>query len=236
MTPSLELVAAGGRPLTGPVGDAADEAARSVFEAWRAAGWRARVRGLPGVVSERLEQLLDRIVAAAVDDPYPVHTATQVVDRIEHDGHAPPFGGALFLAFAARSRKAVKVGRRTIPLAVMAKLGTDVVTSFRLGAFELELLASLVVQRMRAAGQPVDPRVVQRVTVNAYLSPGRRQDVTDLRRTAAPALAAMWAGRVMAVEPAVGRLRKAAALVESLDFANVGSFDAPSRVRDAPLS
>jgi hypothetical protein len=32
-------------------------------------------------------------------------------------------------------------------------------------------------------------------------------------------LAGLWAGRVMSVEPAVGRITKAAELVESIDFA-----------------
>jgi hypothetical protein len=38
---------------------------------------------------------------------------------------------------------------------------------------------------------------------------------------------ALWSGRVMAVEPAVGRLRKAADLVETLDFT-----DPPVAVQD----
>jgi hypothetical protein len=213
---------------------AADDAAQSILDAWRRAGWRTRIRSVPTAASEGLEQLLDRIVKAAIEAPYPVHTAAAVVERMEHDGHPPPFGGALLLALAARTRKAVKVGRRTIPVAVMAKLGTDVVSSFRLGAYELELLASFVVHRLRAAGQPVEPRLVQRVTVNAYLNPGRKHDVTEARRSAAPALAAMWAGRVLVVEPAFGRMRKAAALVESLDVSGIAPVDASSRATDPP--
>ena len=91
-------------------------------------------------------------------------------------------------------------------------------SSFRLGAFELELLASLVVNRLRKAGLPVDPRLVQRITVNAYLAPRRRHDVSRRRRTAPGQLAAMWSGRVLSVEPAIGRLSKAAELVDSIDF------------------
>jgi hypothetical protein len=54
--------------------------------------------------------------------------------------------------------------------------------------------------------------------VNAYLAPRRRHDVDRRRRSAPAQLAAMWSGRVMSVEPAVGRLAKAAELVDSIDF------------------
>ena len=197
---------------------AADDAAQSLGDAWREAGWGERVKGMPEAATEALEQLLDRIVKAAVAEPYPVHDAAQVAQRLETDGHPPPFGGAMFLALAARSRKTLKVGRRAIPLALAAKMGADVVGSFRLGAYELELLASQVVNRMRAAKVPVDPRLVQRITVNAYLAPRKRQDIDRRRRSAAAQLAGMWAGRIMAVEPALGRVRKAADLVDELDF------------------
>jgi len=214
-----------GGPLPVSVRAAADDAARSIGDAWREAGWTTRVRSLPGTATEALEQLLDRIVKAAIEDPVPVHDAGQVAARLETDGHPPPFGGALFLALAARSRRTLKVGRRAVPLALAAKLGADVVGSFRLGAYELELLASQVVNRMRDAKVPVDPRVVQRVTVNAYLAPRRRHDVDAPRRTAAAQLAGMWVGRIMAVEPALGRVRKAADLIDELDFVQERALD-----------
>ncbi|MFM8303385.1 MAG: hypothetical protein ACKOA9_03645 [Actinomycetota bacterium] len=212
------MVPAAGGPLPVTVRAAADAAAESLGDAWRAAGWATRVRSLPGAATEALERLLDRIVKTAIEDPVPVHDADQVVARLETDSHPPPFGGALLLALAARSRRTLTIGRRAVPLALTAKLGTDVVGSFRLGAYELELLASQVVNRMRAARVPVDPRTVQRVTVNAYLAPRRRHDVDAPRRSAAARLAGMWVGRIMAVEPAVGRIRKAAELVDELDF------------------
>ena len=208
---------AGGGPLPVSVQLAADEAAQSIADAWREAGWFARLRQLPDTATEALEHLLDRIVKSAVEQPVPVFSATDVRHRLETEGHPPPYGGALFFAIAARSRKTLKVGKRAVPIAVAAKLGADVVGSFRLGAFELELLASLVVNRLRKAGMPVDPRLVQRITVNAYLSPARH-DVARRRRSAPAQLAAMWSGRVMSVEPAVGRLGKAAELVDAIDF------------------
>ena len=197
---------------------AADDAARSVFAAWKRAGLWDRLRALPASTSDRIEALLTRVVRTAVEDPLPVHSAAEVMDLLERDGHAPAFGGALLLAIVARSRRILKVGGRAVPVALVAKFGTDLVTSFRLGAYELELLASLVVHRLRAAGIPVDPVVVQRITVNAYVRPGRAHGIGERNASVPPALAVMWAGRILAVEPARGRLRKAAELVEGLDL------------------
>ena len=201
-----------------PVRTAADEAAQSISDAWRDAGWVSRMRSIPSAATEALELLLDRVVKAAIDEPYPVFNADDVAKRLETDGHPAPIGGAVFLALAARSRRSLKVGNRAVPLALAAKVGVDIMSSFRLGAYELELLASLVVQRLRKAGLPVDPRLVQRVTVNAYLNPRRRVDVSAQRKSAAAQLAAMWGGRVMSVEPALGRLTKAARLIDDIDF------------------
>lgn len=218
MPTAAALVPAAGGPLPVAVRAAADDAAKTIGDAWRDAKWSTRIRTLPDTASEALELLLDRIVKAAIEDPYPVHDAGQVAARLETDGHPAPFGGAMFLALAARSRRQLKVGRRAIPLALAAKMGADVVGSFRLGAYELELIASQVVNRMRAAKVPVDPRLVQRITVNAYLAPRKHVEVDAPRRTAAGQLAAMWVGRIMAVEPALGRVRKAADLVDELSF------------------
>ena len=41
---------------------------------------------------------------------------------------------------------------------------------------------------------------------------------TPLGARAAAQLAGMWVGRIMAVEPALGRVRKAADLIDELDF------------------
>ena len=217
-----------------PVRTAADEAAQSISDAWRDAGWVARMRSIPATATEALELLLDRIVKAAIDEPYPVFSADDVAKRLESDGHPPPIGGAVFLALAARSRRSLKVGNRAVPIALAAKVGIDVMSSFRLGAYELELLASLVVQRLRKAGLPADPRLVQRLTVNAYLNPRRRVDVAGRRKSAAAQLAGMWAGRVMSVEPALGRLTKAARLIDEIDF--VVDVDATDVVSSAHLA
>ncbi|MBM3698153.1 MAG: hypothetical protein FJW78_06710 [Actinobacteria bacterium] len=71
---------------------------------------------------------------------------------------------------------------------------------------------------------PVDPRLVQRVTVNAYLAPRGGQPLDAPRRSALVQLAAMWVGRILAIEPARGRMHKAAILVDGIRFVD-GAVD-----------
>ena len=78
LTPSTELVPAGGGPLPISVQLAADEAAQSIADAWREAGWFTRLKQLPDTATEALEHLLDRIVKSAVEQPVPVFSATDV--------------------------------------------------------------------------------------------------------------------------------------------------------------
>src|SRR5690348_1403573 len=104
-------------------------------------------RALPGTVVTQVEGLLDRVAARAVTAPLAVRT---VEDAREHLQQTP--GGAAgavswAAALAGRTRKTLSWRGRAIPLSMAAKLGGEVVNSFRLGAYELEVLASLLVNR-----------------------------------------------------------------------------------------
>ncbi len=132
---------------------------------------------------------------------------------------APASGGGpagWVTALAGRTKRTLSVGGRAVPLSMAAKFVSELVASFRLGAYELEVLASLLVHRLRDAGVPVEPRVVRRLTVNAYVWPGSPHQITHRRPTGAARLVVLWAGRVLAVEPAVGRVTKAAEIFERL--------------------
>jgi hypothetical protein len=206
---------------------AADDAAGAATEWWRSAGLAQRARSLPDTVTTRVETLLDRVVARAVTDPLDVHTVDDVRERL---GEAPTGSGgaaAWVTALAGRTKRTLSLRGRAIPLSVATKLGSEALASFRLGAYELEVLASLLVHRLRDAGLPVDARAVQRVTVNAYVWPHRGHDVLRRRQVAPANLAGLWVGRVLAVEPAVGRVTKAAETLLGLDRAGLERIARP---------
>ena len=180
-----------------------------------------RPRGLPEAATTQVETLLDRVVTRAVDDPLDVHTVDDARALLDEAPKGTGGTAAWLAALAGRTKRTVSFRGRVVPLTMAAKLGSEVVASFRLGAYELEVLASLLVHRLRDADLEIDPRAVQRVTVNAYVWPRRARDVVRRRQVAPASLAGLWLGRVLAVEPAVGRVSKAAEALLGLDLAEV---------------
>jgi predicted Rdx family selenoprotein len=146
-----------------------------------------------------------------------VRTVDEARERLQQAPGGASGAVSWAAALAGRTRKTLSWRGRAIPLSMAAKLGGEVVNSFRLGAYELEVLASLLVHRLRDAGLPVDARAVQRAVVNAYVSPGRDAGAARRPEVASASLAGLWIGRMMAVEPAVGRVTKAAEALLRLD-------------------
>jgi hypothetical protein len=206
---------------------AADEAARAATEWWRSADLARRARGLPDASTQQVETLLDRLVARAVDDPLDVHSVDDARARLEEAPRGAGGTATWVAALAGRTKRTISFRGRAIPLTMAAKLGSEVVASFRLGAYELEVLASLLVHRLRDAGRTVDPRTVQRLTVNAYVWPRRGADVARRRQVAPASLGGLWLGRMLAVEPAVGRVTKAAETLLGLDLGEVERLARP---------
>jgi hypothetical protein len=89
-----------------------------------------------------------------------------------------------------------------------------VALTLRAGIRELQVLGSLVAHRIEAAtGQPADPGLVKKLTVELYLAPGSPPDLSDRR---------LRVGRVMAgwlLRGALGRETGKAA-VKALEAAD----------------
>lgn len=200
---------------------AADDAARAASDWLRTAGLAQRARALPDAATQQVETLLDRVVARAVTDPLDVHSVDDVRACLADAPGGAGGAAAWVTALAGRTKRTLSFRGRAIPLTMAAKLGSEAVGSFRLGAYELEILASLLVQRLRAANLAVEPRAVQRVTVNAYVWPRRPSEIARRRQVAPASIAGLWIGRVLSVEPAVGRVTKAAEALLALDLADV---------------
>jgi hypothetical protein len=165
----------------------------------------------------QVEGLLDRVAARAVSAPLEVHTVDEARERLQHAPAGGSGASSWAAALAGRTKRTLSFRGRAIPISVATKLGSEVVNSFRLGAYELEVLASLLVHRLRDAELPVDARAVQRAVVNVYVSPGRDAAATRRPEVASASLAALWFGRMLSVEPAVGRVTKAAEALLRLD-------------------
>jgi hypothetical protein len=169
-----------------------------------------------------VEAVLDATVRRAVEDPLPVHTAEDVREA----ARAP--AGATITTFvvpalarvAGRwSKGVVRLGSRlSFSVKALLQAVPPLATSVTLGTRELHALASLVVNRLRAEGLPVDRRFVQRVTVNAYVWPGGGRPLEEAQAPAVIRLAGLWATRPLAGEKAGDWVGRAADSIVAADL------------------
>jgi hypothetical protein len=174
--------------------------------------------GLHAVV----EGILDAVVGRAVVDPMPLHRAEEVRAHVQSPV-GPGMTTVVVPALARLSRRwanrAVHVGSRlSFPVKTLLTAVPPVATSVALGTRELHALASLVVQRLRAEGLPVDRRFVQRVTVNAYVWPGGGRPLGGAHGPALPRVAGLWATRPLAGERTGDWAGRAAEAIERADL------------------
>lgn len=181
----------------------------------------AMVRAAPELLADAVERLLDRAVASAVVDPLDVEDPQAAYDRVGESwsaGAANPVGllaGWLASRWATRT---LRIGKRfSLPVSAVLTAFPPLALSFNRGLLELRVLASFVVHRLRAEAVPVDPRLVQRLTVNSYCWPDRRAGIADEHTSAIVRLATIWVTRTLkADEPGV-RVRDAARTIASID-------------------
>ena len=69
-----------------------------------------------------------------------------------------------------------------LPWVMIASSSVSVGIAVRTGVREIQVLSSLVAYRVeQASGGPADPRLVEKVAIDLYLSPKRKPDLTDDR-------------------------------------------------------
>jgi len=177
--------------------------------------WAGNLQGL-------VEAVLDVTVRRAVEDPLPVKTP----EDVRAAARAPTGTGITTFVVPALARVAgrwtkgvVRIGSK-LSFSVKALLQAlpPLAASVTVGTRELHALASLVVNRLRADGLPVDRRFVQRVTVNAYVWPGGGRPLEDAQAPAVVRLAGLWATRPLAGEKAGDWVGRAAEAIVAADL------------------
>lgn len=87
----------------------------------------------------------------------------------------------------------VTPGGRGVRLALAAvPLTTGLISSARQGVHELQVLASLLVARLRAVGLPADRGLVRSLVLSVYLNPSRTPDLDTRVANSSSALARSW--------------------------------------------
>jgi hypothetical protein len=201
---------------------------------------------VPDPLTARVRALIDGALDRVFDEPFNVRSGQELEDLVA----AVPVGTsatpaatsvAAFVAAAtpvARralslasksskvatkaplpSSKALKVGLASIPVALRLS------TTSRRGVRELQLLASYVINRLRAAGVDPDPGLVRALTVSLYLDPVRRPMLHAPGGRAAGGVARQWVLRSLGgdAESAVrARARRQAEALDRLDLVALG--------------
>jgi hypothetical protein len=201
---------------------------------------------VPDPLTARVRALVDGALDRVFDEPFDVRSGQELEDLVA----AGPVGGSApaattvtafvaaatpvarrALALASKSSKvatktplpsskALKVGLASIPVAVRLS------TISRRGVRELQLLASYVITRLRAAGVAPDPGLVRSLTLSLYLDPARRPSLEIPGGRAAGAIARQWVLRALGgdAESAVrARARRQAEALDRLDLTALGA-------------
>ncbi len=201
---------------------------------------------MPDLVTARVRALIDGALDRVFDEPFDVRTAEELEDLVAAGpvgvGAAP--AATTLTAFVAAatpvarralavatksgkfaskaplpSSKAFKVGLASIPIALRLS------TTSRRGVRELQLLASYLIHRLRAAGVDVDRGLVRSLTLSLYLDPARRPSLDIPIGRAAGGIARQWVLRSLGgdADTAVrARARRQAEAIDRLDLADLG--------------
>jgi hypothetical protein len=197
-----------------------------------------RVRALPGRANDRARALVDSAIDRVFDQPFDVRTADELERLVAEGpiGSGPGAAATSLGAFVAAamplaqralriasksskvatklpvpSSKVVRVGMASLPVAL--RLGTTT----RRGVRELQLLASYVINRLRAAGVEPDRGLVQALTLSLYADPARPPalDTTGSRWTGA--ITRQWVLRSLSGEGETAVRARARREAEALD-------------------
>lgn len=148
-------------------------------------------------VRERLADTVERALDWVFDAPLDVRTPYEAMAALEGSAGTTAPGVLRKGAEWAVGRAAVRVGtkygskvagRAALPLGAAVEFGL----SARSGLRELQVLASLLVHRLRADGHAVDPELVRRATLGLYLEPDRRPDLRVPLHRRSLAVAKQW--------------------------------------------
>ena len=155
----LESTARGTRDGVASAGDALTEAVASLFD-----------------------QAIDRILSA----PYRVTSAAEGKASLASDESAEAVTDRVqkvALLAVPVVRTLARGARFTrVPWVLVASTAVSIGVAVRTGVREVQVLGSLIAHRLEeATGQPADPALVKKLTVDLYLSPGRTPDLADRR-------------------------------------------------------
>ncbi|HEX4527814.1 MAG TPA: hypothetical protein VIA11_00260 [Acidimicrobiia bacterium] len=201
-------------------------------------------------MADQLNQRVRTLVDAALDrvfaEPFDVRSAAELEDLMAAGpigtgaGPAATSLGAFVAAATPLARRAFSVASKSSKVATKAPLPSSraikiglaslpialrLSTTTRHGVREIQLLASYVIARLRAAGVEPERGLVRSLTLSLYVDPARRPNLEPPGSRTAGAVARQWVLRSLGgdAESAVrARARREADALERLDLRELG--------------
>jgi hypothetical protein len=200
------------------------------------------LRALPRRVVDRARALLDSALDRVFDEPYDVRSAEEL-ERLAMEapagigpGVSATSVGAFVAAATPFARRAAGIALRSArvaertpsPWSRVARVGVGVApvaaqltTTARRGIRELQLLASYVIARARAAGIEPERGFVRALTMSLAIDPARRPDLDSSGRQATAGITRQWVRRSVGSdgeEDVRTRVRRQAEALDRLDL------------------
>jgi hypothetical protein len=212
---------------------------------------------VPGLARDKAAALVDTALDRVFAAPLEVHDAAeavQLLDELREERTSKESARRVAGVIAATGTVLARVARGTGMLARAAAAGAKVVptgravtmgvttvlaavrigTAARLGARELQILASFLVSRLRAEGLPVERAMVEQAVTQTYLNPKARVRVRQAASPSYAKLARAWTMRAFRRPSATQQHalnRKRAGAIERLDLAALSRSWAASQER-----
>ena len=184
---------------------------------------RAGLLGVPDAVARAAAQVVTQAFERVLSSDLRVTSAAEGKRLLAADDSTEEVADAIqrFVGVATPIVRVAARGARftRMPWALVASSTVSIGVTVRAGVRELQVLAALLAHRFeRDTGALPDPALLQKLTLELYLSPRRTPDVSDLRLPIVR-LARRWIVSGALGRNTRGKTRKALDAAEHLDVA-----------------
>jgi hypothetical protein len=189
--------------------------------------------GIPDAAARAAGQLVTQAFGRVVSSDLRVTTAAEGRRLLAEDDSTEELADSIqrFVGIATPIVRMVARGARftRVPWVLVASSTVSIGVTVRAGVRELQVLAALLAHRFEQdTGAPPDPTLLQKLTLELYLSPRRTPDVSDLRLPIVR-LARRWIISGAFGRDTRGKAGKALDTAEHLDVATLAARAAAPR-------
>ena len=188
---------------------------------------------IPDTVARAAGQVASQAVERVLAADLRVTTAEEGKRLLEEDDGTEEVADAIqrFVGLATPIVRVVARGARftRVPWVLVASTTVSIGVTVRAGVRELQVLGALLAYRLeRETGAPPDPALLQKLTLELYLSPRRTPDVSNLRLPVFR-LARRWIVSGALGRDTRGKTSRALDKAEHLDLATLAALAPAAR-------